>query len=165
MRRVCRPVQLLPKASWSISRRDHSGGHATSDIMGTYAFTRCCIIIVEMLRDVSLSPASLVISLLPLGLAEAHWCPWPMRNFIHYVSQQSCIANVYKLQCTDNFYYGIFYIVLFLLWYYWWLQLVAMLFLRRRLHTAWYITFGIIVIILRFFHHIVFSHTILLLPV
>ena len=65
------------------------------------------------LRDISLSPASLVISLLPLGLTEAHWCPWPMRNFIHYVSQQSCIANIYKLQHTDHFYYGIFYMVLF----------------------------------------------------
>ena len=82
--------------------------------MGTYACTRCCIIIVGMLRDVSLSRALLVISLLPLGLTEAHWCPWPMRNFIHYVSQQSCIANMFKLQCTDNF-YGIFYMVLFLL--------------------------------------------------
>ena len=78
MRRVCRPVQLLPKALWNISRRDHSGGHATSDIMGTFACIRCCIIIVGMLRDISLSPASLVISLFPLGLTEAHRCPWPM---------------------------------------------------------------------------------------
>ena len=109
---MCRPVQLLPEALWNISRRDHSGGHASSDVMGTYACTRCCTIIVGMLRDVSLSPASLVISLLPLELTEAHWCPWPMRNFIHYVSQQSCIANIYKLQHTDNFYYGIF------IWYY-----------------------------------------------
>ena len=105
---MCRPVQLLPKALWNISRRDHSGGPASSDVMGTYACTRCRIIIVEMWRDVSLSPASLVIFLLPLGLTEAHWCPWPMRNFTHYVSQQICIANIYKLQRTDNFYYGIF---------------------------------------------------------
>ena len=60
--------------------------------------TRYCIIIVRMLRDVSLSLASLVISLLPLGLTEAYRCPSPMRNFIHYVSQQSCIANIYKAQ-------------------------------------------------------------------
>ena len=115
---MCRPVQLPPKALWNISRRDHSGGYATSDVMGTYACTRCGIIIFGMLRDVSLSPASLVISILPLGLTKAHWCPWPMRYFIHYVSQQSCIANIYKLQRTDNFYYGIFDMVLFLLWYY-----------------------------------------------
>ena len=117
---VCRPVQLLPKALWNISRRDHSGGHATSNDIGTYACTRWCIIIVGMLGDVSLSPALLVISLLPLGLTEAHWCPWPMRSFIHYVSQQSYIANMFKLQCTDKFYYGIFYLymALFLLRYY-----------------------------------------------
>ena len=115
VRCVCRPVQLLPKALWNISRRDHSGGHATSNDMGTYAYTRWCIIIVGMLRGVSLSPALLVISLLLLGLTEAHWCPWPMRNFIHYVTQQSCKVNIYKLQRTDNFYYGIFYMVLFLL--------------------------------------------------
>ena len=114
---MCCPVLLLPKALWNISRRDHSGGHATSDVMGTYACTRDCII-VRMLRDVSPSPASLVISLLPLGLTKAHWCPWPMRNFIHYVSQQSCIANIYKLQRTDNFYYGIFLYGIILLWYY-----------------------------------------------
>ena len=65
--RVCCPVQLLPKALWNISRRDHSGGHATSDVMGTYACTCSSLMIVGMLRDVSLSPASLVISLLPLA--------------------------------------------------------------------------------------------------
>ena len=32
----CRPVQLLPKALWNIFRRGFSGGHATSDVMGTY---------------------------------------------------------------------------------------------------------------------------------
>ena len=87
MQRVCSPVQLLPKALWNISRQDHYGGHATSDLMGTY--TCCNIIIAGMLRDISLSPGSLVIFLLPLGSTEAHWWPWPKRNFIHYVSQHS----------------------------------------------------------------------------